>query len=102
MRECTHHATLAACYQLAQSIGFALGRWDRGGGVGIVVTCHADGSVLAGYRKALVGIGWAISLLFNTNRRNRHRNHSSVFVGAPFLALQMVFSRHMCSLVREP
>ena len=42
--ECTHHATLAACYQLVQSvlkIGFALGRW-----AGIVMTCRAYGGCL--------------------------------------------------------
>ena len=41
-------------------------------------------AVLAGCRKALVGTGWTISLLFNTNGC---RNSSSAFVGAPFLAL---------------
>ena len=41
-------------------------------------------AVLARCRKALVGTGWAISLLFNTNG---HRKGSSAFVGAPFLAL---------------
>ena len=69
--ECTRHATLVACYQLAQSVlktGFVLAKkWDRGRWVGIVMTCRAHGGCLAGYRKALVSIGWAISLLLNTN-----------------------------------
>ena len=41
------------------------------------MTCRAHGA-------ALVGTGWAISLLFNTNGC---RNDSSAFVGASFLAL---------------
>ena len=39
---------------------------------------------LAGYRKALVGTGLAISLLFDTNG---HREGSSAPLGVPFLAL---------------
>ena len=38
-------------------------------------------AVLAGYRKALVGPGWAVSLLVSTNNR---RNHFSAFLGPPF------------------
>ena len=43
-------------------------------------------AALAGCRKALVSTGFAISLLFDTTG---HRNHSSVFVGAPLLALHV-------------
>ena len=68
---CTCHATLAACYQLAQSvlkIGFA-----KKGGIGGSGQVLARGAVymaaaLAGCRKALVSTIWAISLLFATNR----------------------------------
>ena len=35
---------------------------------GIVMTCRAHGGCLAGCRKALVGTGWAISLLFSVNK----------------------------------
>ena len=51
-------------------IGFTLAKKvGRGGG-----RVSAQGAVhmaaaLAGYKKALVGTGWAISLLFNTNGR---------------------------------
>ena len=48
--ECTRHASLAACYQLAQSvlkIGFALAkRWDRGRWAGFCMGCRACGSCL--------------------------------------------------------
>ena len=48
--ECTRHASLAACYQLAQSvlkIGFALAkRWDRGRWPGFSTWCRACGSCL--------------------------------------------------------
>ena len=83
-----HCLTLAACYQLAQSvlkIGFALAKkagWGRW--AGFSVGCHAHGSCLAGCSKALVGIGWTISHLVSINRL---RNHSSPLVGAPFLDL---------------
>ena len=68
--ECTRHATLTACYQLAQSIlkiGFALAK----GGIGKVGRFSARDAMhfsatLAGCTKALVGTGWAISLHFNT------------------------------------
>ena len=54
--------------------------------------------LLAGCRKALVGTGWAISLLCCTNR---YRKHSSCLIGAPFIALQAVFSQDELSLVGE-
>ena len=83
-----HRLTLAACYQLAQSvlkIGFALAkRRDRGRWAGFSAGCHAHGSCLAGCSKALVGTGWTISHLVSINRL---RNHSSPLVGAPFLDL---------------
>ena len=71
--ECTYHATLAACYQLAQSvlkIVFVLAKKSgiRGGG-----QISAWGAVhmvaaLAGCRKALVGTGLGTSRLFDTSR----------------------------------
>ena len=68
--ECTHHATLAACYvyQLAQSIlkiGFALAKKVGQGEVGWFqhgVPCTYVAASLAGCRKALVGTDLAISL----------------------------------------
>ena len=71
--ECTHHASLAACYQLAQSvlkIGFSLAKkvgWGRW--VGSPRAAMHRAAALAGCRKALVGTGLAISLLFDTNGR---------------------------------
>ena len=77
--ECTYHATLAACYQLAQSvlkIVFALAKKSgiRGGG-----QISAWGAVhmvaaLAGCRKALVGTGLGTSRLFDTSRCQRALN----------------------------
>ena len=56
--ECTCHATLAICYQLAQStlkIGFVLGkRWDRGGGQVLAQGAVDMAGALAGCRKTLV------------------------------------------------
>ena len=74
MDECIRHETLAACYQLAQSvlkIGFAQAKKGGIGGGGWV---SAQGAVhmaaaLAGCRKAFVSTGLAISLLIDTNRR---------------------------------
>ena len=42
--ECTCHATLAACYQLAQSVLKVCASENGGMGVGIVMTCCAHGS----------------------------------------------------------
>ena len=71
--ECTRLATLAACYQSAQSIlkiGFAVAkRWDRGRRVGSPRAALHMAAALAGCRKALVGTGIAISLLIDTNGR---------------------------------
>ena len=72
--KCTRHETFAACYQLAQSvlkIGFAQA---KKGGIGEGGRVSAQGAVhmaaaLAGCRKALVGTGLSISLLFATNER---------------------------------
>ena len=101
--KCTRHATLAARYQLAQSvlkIGFALAkRQDRGRWVGSPRGAVHMAAALADQRRALVGSGWTISCLVNTNGP---RNHSSRLVGAPFLNLQAAFSQLECSLVREP
>ena len=66
-----------ACYQLAQSvlkIGFSLTGIGGGGRVSAWGAMHMA-AALAGCRKALVGTGWAISLLFDTNGR-RYRVHS--------------------------
>ena len=71
--KCTRHSTLAARYQLAQSFcaskksGRDRGRWG-GGGVSARSGVHMA-AALAGCRKALVGTGLAISLLFDTNGR---------------------------------
>ena len=71
--KCTCHATLAASYQLAQSvlkIGFALASKKGGIGGGGRVSARSAvhmAAALAGCRKALVGTGLAISLLFDTN-----------------------------------
>ena len=78
--------TLAACYQLVQSIlkiGFALA---KNVGLGEVVRRGAVhmAAALAGCRKALVRTGWTISHLVSTNRL---RNHFPPLVGAPFLDL---------------
>ena len=70
--------TLAACYQLAQSvlkIGFVLA---KKGGIGGGGRISARGAVhmaaaLAGCSIALVSTGWTISHLVSTNR---FRNHS--------------------------
>ena len=71
--KCTRHATLAARYQLAQSvlkIGFALAkRQDRGRWVGSPRNAVHMAAALVGCRKALVSTGLAISLLFDTNGR---------------------------------
>ena len=81
--------TLAACYQLTQSvlkIGFVLAKKGGIGGGGWVSarsTVHMS-AALAGYRRALVSTGWTISHLVSTNRL---RNHSSPHVGAPLLDL---------------
>ena len=56
-------------------------------------------AALAGCRKALVGTGWTISHLVDTNG---HRKGYSAFLGAPFLALQAVFSQEEHLLVRGP
>ena len=56
-------------------------------------------AALAGCRKALVGTGLSISLLFDTIGR---RYGSSAFLGAPFLALLAAFSREKHSLVGGP
>ena len=82
-----HHLTLAACYQLAQSvleIGSAVaervGLGEMGG-----CTALADSACMAtaatACRKALVNARWAICLPSCTNR---HRKHSFHFVQAPF------------------
>ena len=68
------HATLTACYQLAQfvlKIGFALAKKGGIGGGGWVSALGAMhmAAALAGCRKALVSTGLAISLLFDINRR---------------------------------
>ena len=62
--ECTCRETLAACYQLAQSV--LIGRIGGGGRVSARGAVHMA-AALAGCRKALVGIGLSISLLFDTN-----------------------------------
>ena len=56
-------------------------------------------AALAGYRIALVGTGYTISLLVSTNRC---RNHSSPLVGALFLVVYAVFSQEEHLLVEEP
>ena len=69
--ECTRHETLAACYQLAQSIlkiGFKKSGIGGGGQVSARGAVHMA-AALAGCRKALVGTGLSISLLFDTNGR---------------------------------
>ena len=80
--ECTCHATLAACYQLVQSVlktGFVLAKgWDRGSHD---MLCTWQLSWLAVERPWLALAG---PFLFSTNG---HRNRSSAFVGPPFLAL---------------
>ena len=63
--ECTRHETLAACYQLAQSV---LGGIGGGGRVSARGAVHMAAG-LAGCRKALVNTGLSISLLFDTNGR---------------------------------
>ena len=91
--KCTHHATLATCYQLAQfvlKIGFALAKKDGIGGSGQVSAQGVMHMALAGCRKALVSTGLGISLLFDTNGC---RKGSSAFLGAPFLALLAVSSQ---------
>ena len=51
-------------------------------------------AVLAGCRKALVGTGWGISLLFST------KGWSFAFVGAPFLAPYAVVSNALTGSYR--
>ena len=61
--ECTRHATLGVCYQLAQSIlniGFALAKKVGGGRISVRGAVHMA-AALADCRKALVGTGLAIS-----------------------------------------
>ena len=68
--------------QSVLKIGFVLAkRWDRGRWVGFMQYRVA---ALAGYRTALVGIGWIISQHVSTNG---HKNHPPPLVGAPFLGL---------------
>ena len=61
--ECTHHATLATCYQLAQSvlkIGFTLankGGIGEGGWVSAWGAMHVV-AALAGYKKERLGRHW--------------------------------------------
>ena len=61
--ECNRHATLAACYQLAQSVyenRFYVSTKGGGGRVSAWGAMLMAGT-LAGYKKALVCTGWAIS-----------------------------------------
>ena len=86
-----HCLTLAACYQLVQSIlkiGFALAKKGGIGEGGRVSTLGAVrmASALAGCRTALVGTDWTIPHLVSTNTC---RNHSSPLVGEPFLIQRM-------------
>jgi len=72
--ECNRHATLAARYQLAQPYFEDRFCASKEGGIGGGGWVSAWGAVhmvvaLAGYRKALVSTGLAISLLFDTNGR---------------------------------
>ena len=67
-----HCLTLAACYQLAQSvlkIDFALAKNSGIGGGGQAYSRHTMHMVAAldGYRTASVGTGWTISHLVSTN-----------------------------------
>ena len=73
------------------------------GGIGGDGQVSAQGAVhmataLAGCRKALVGTGWTIS----HPDTNGHRKGYSAFLGAPFLALQAVFSQEKHLLVGGP
>ena len=63
------------------------------------MTCHAHVAVLAGYRKALVGTGWAISLPFSTNGC---RNCSSAFFRGSISVIVGIFSQEKRLLVGEP
>ena len=76
-------------YQLAQSVLKICFSLAKKGGIGGGGHVSAEGGVhmaagLAGYRKALVETGLAISHLFDTNGC---RKGSSASLGAPFLAL---------------
>ena len=83
--EGTRHATLAACYQLVQSIlkiGFALAKKGEMGEVG----GHSHDMPYTWWLSWLaVEKPW--SALAGPFYTNGHRKGSSAFVGAPFLAL---------------
>ena len=50
-------------------------------------------------RKALVGTGRAVSVLFGINGL---RNKPSYLVGPPFLAFRLIFQLHQVGISREP
>ena len=84
---------------MAQSvlkIGFALAKKVGWGGRVSAQDAMHMAAVLAGCRKALVGTGFGISAQTGIDKA------SSVFLGAPFLALLAVFSQEKRSLVRGP
>ena len=77
--------------------------FSRKGGTGGGEWVHPKGAnrVAAsglGCRKALVGTGWAISLLLCMNRL---RKQPSGLVGSPFLTMMLFFSLHGWSLAES-